>query len=289
MEFFNSSLKIILVSFLAFFIVSCRAVSTVPKTELWQQQYQHLNYTISEKNHFTKADFYIVFLVAARHFDYSDSRVLFEAVSNIDNKVRRSRVGHAWIYLRGIKGNKVLIVEGGQSVGFGKLETGFVEGVINLAEYGYADPTAAEKQHPRYEPNPIKYLWEEREDGFYQQGSGLLTPTFAAKVNITEAQFEQVLAFMDPEKHSYRKFSLTGKQCSSFVAEAAKLVGLKLEHEVVINIPQEFKLDGKTYHLWKDPQYSKLTFSTPDIIERSLIQLVTSGRAEYALDWYLYN
>jgi hypothetical protein len=289
MESLVSSLKIILVSFLAFIVVSCGAVVTIPKTELWQQQYQYLNYTVPEKEHFTKADFYIVFLVAARHLDYSDSRVLFEAVSNIDNKVRRSRVGHAWIYLRGIKGNKILIVEGGQSVGFGKLETGFVEGVVNLAEYGYANPTAAEKQHPRYEPNPIKYLWEDREDGFYQEGSGFLAPTFAAKVNISETQFEQVLAFMDPEKHSYRNFSLTGKQCSSFVAEAAELVGLKLEHEVTIHIPRELKLNGKTYHLWNDPQYSKLTFSTPDIIERSLIQLVTSGRAEYALDWYRYN
>ena len=281
-------LKIILISLFAFMMTSC-AVAPVPKSELWQQQYQHLNYTIPENNHFTKSEYYIVFLVAARHLDYSDSRILFEAVSNIDNKMRRSRVGHSWIYLRDIKDREIIIMEGGQSVGFGKLETGFVEGVVNLANYGYAEPTAAEKQHYRYEPNPIKHLWDERNDGFYQQGSGLLAPTFAAKVDITQEQFEKVLAFMDPDKHSYKKFSLTGKQCSSFVAEAAELVGLKLEHVVTIDIPPEFELNGKRYRLWQNPKYSKLTFSTPDVLECSLIQLVMEGRAEYALDWYRYD
>jgi hypothetical protein len=285
---FANFIKIVLVSLLSLIMLSC-AAAPVPKSELWQQQYQHLNYTIPENNHFTRADYYIVFLVAARHLDYSDSHILFEAVSNIDNKLRRSRVGHSWIYLRGIKDSQVLIMEGGQSVGFGKLETGFIEGVVNLANYGYADPTAAEKQQYRYEPNPIKYLWDERDDGFFQQGSGLLSPTFAAKVNLTKEQFEKVLIFMDPDNHSYKKFSLTGNQCSSFVAAVAELVGIELDHFVTINIPPEFDVNGNKYLLWTDPQYSKLTFSTPDILERSLIQLVVEGRAEYALDWYRFN
>lgn len=281
-------LKIILISLSAFIFASC-VTAPVPKSESWQQQYQHLNYTIPANNHFTRSDYYVVFLVAARHLDYSDSRILFEAVSNIDNKMHRSRVGHSWIYLRGIKNDQLVIMEGGQSVGFGKLETGFVEGVVNLATYGYADPTQAEKQRYRYEPNPIKHLWEDRDDGFFQQGSGLLPPTFAAKVNITEEQFDTILAFMDPDKRSYRKFSLTDNQCSSFVTEVAELIGIELEHTVTIDIPPEFNVNGKIYHLWQDPQYSKLTFSTPDILERSLIQLVLERRAEYALNWYRNN
>jgi len=87
-------------------------------------------------------------------------------------------------------------------VSFGKLEIRFVEGVLNLANYGYADPTAAEKQQYWYEPNPIKHLWEERNDGFFQQGSGLRAPTFAAKVDVTGTQFEKILAFMDPDRRS---------------------------------------------------------------------------------------
>jgi hypothetical protein len=51
---------------------------------------------------------------------------------------------------------------------------------------------------------------------------------------------------------------------------AAELVGLTLEHTVTIDIP-ELTLDGKKYRLCQYPQYSQLTFSTPDVLERSLI------------------
>jgi len=278
-------MNIILVSLFSFILTSCAAMP-VPKSESWPQQYQHLNYTIPENSHYTKTDYYIVFLVSARHLDYSDSRILFEAVSNIDNKLKRNRVGHSWIYLRGIKNGKVVILEGGQSVGYAKKQAGFLEGVINLANYGYANPTSTEKKQYRYEPNPIKHLWDERDDGYFHKNKATPSPTFAAKINLTEAQFEKVLPFMDPDNYSYKKFSVTGNQCSSFLVAVANLVGIELEHSVTIDIPPEFNVNGKTYRLWEDPQYSKLTFSTPDVLERSLIQLVMEGHAEYALGRY---
>jgi hypothetical protein len=45
---------------------------------------------------------------------------------------------------------------------------------------------------------------------------------------------------------------------------------------------------GKRWiRLWEDPRYSMITFPTPDVIEKSLMQAVENGEAEYALDWYL--
>jgi len=279
-------MRVILASLFAFFLTSC-AAAPVPKSDSWHQQYQYLNYTIPENSYFTEVDYFIIFLVDAQHLDYSDSGILFKAVSNIDKQMKRSRVGHSWVYLKGIKNGKTKILEGGQSLGFGKGQAGFVDGVLNFVNYGYAYPTEAEQQHYRYEPNPIKHLWYERDDGKFQKGSGPLTPTFAAKVNLTEAQFDKVWTFMDKDNYPYGKFSITGNQCSSFLAKVGKLVGVELEHSVSIDIPPEFTFNGKNYHLWEDPQFSKLTFSTPDVLERSLIHLVEEGNAEYALTWYL--
>jgi hypothetical protein len=44
---------------------------------------------------------------------------------------------------------------------------------------------------------------------------------------------------------------------------------------------------GTKIRLWEDPCYSTLTFSTPDQLEKSLMEAVANGKGEYALDWYL--
>ena len=52
-------------------------------------------------------------------------------------------------------------------------------------------------------------------------------------------------------------------------------------------IPQTLCLDRRRYVLWRDPEYSAITIATPDILEKSLMEAVDEGRAEYALPWYL--
>jgi hypothetical protein len=44
--------------------------------------------------------------------------------------------------------------------------------------------------------------------------------------------------------------------------------------------------EGRVIRLWQDPCYATMTFSTPDVIEKSLMRAVEEGRAQYALDWY---
>ena len=283
----NYKLHLLLVSLsvIACFITSC-AIIPQQRSVSWHQQYEYLDYTLPENDTFTESDYFIIFLVSARHHDYTDNRQLYEALNNYDGFLKRGNVGHSWVYLKGVRNGRAFVLEGGQSLRYGKDQISFSEGTKNLIKYGYANPSKYEKQNYRYEPNPIKHLWAIRTDGFFQKGSGRQTPTFAAKIDLSKNKFEQIVAFMDEDNYSYQDFSIPGNQCSSFLAKIADMAGFKLEHTVHVKLEPVFRAVGKEYRLWTDPRYSNLKLSTPDIIERSLIQAVIEGRAEYALDWY---
>jgi hypothetical protein len=71
------------------------------------------------------------------------------------------------------------------------------------------------------------------------------------------------------------------------VARIASMAGLSIDDKVRIKIDPLVVIGKKEYRLWTDLQYSEIDFSTPDMIEKSLMKAVAVGRAEYALDWYL--
>ncbi len=227
-------------------------------------------------------DYFIIFLVDARHLDYSDAYPFFKSVER-----NRGYLGHAWIYLQGKdKEGKRLILEGGHSGEKEENPPRYFDGIMNLCDYGYENPTIEQQQHPRYEPNPIKYLWTLRDDGFFQKGSGGHQPTFAAKISLNKEQFEDIFSFIQSSKYAYKIYGVMGPQCCTFVSEVASRLGLKLETYLTMSISPTLYFRGATVRLWKDPFYSKLSFPTPDILEKSLMQAVGRGDADYALDWY---
>ncbi|MFQ5730010.1 MAG: hypothetical protein ACE5GN_06585 [Waddliaceae bacterium] len=179
------------------------------------------------------------------------------------------------------------VVEGGHSGELGRCQSKYFEGVMNYIDYGYSNPTEQQRRCPREEPNPIKYLWEAQKDGFFQKGGGGHKPTFAMKINLTKAQFESIWTFIDPSHYDYSNYAITGNQCSSFVAQVAQLAGLEVECEVAVPIPQIIYINRCHYILWRDPLYSSITLSSPDILEKSLMEAVVARRAEYVLPWYL--
>lgn len=150
---------------------------------------------------------------------------------------------------------------------------------MNYIDFGYANPTKEQLACRRYEPNPVKYLWEPQCDGYFEPGSGMHRPTFAAKIDLIPAQFERIFEFV--RSYDYSNYSITGNQCSSFAAQVASLAGLELECEVTMPIRDELYLGGECIRFWEDPSYSQLTISSPDIIERSLMQAVRDGKATY--------
>lgn len=280
-SFLTRKLQIVLIVLLL--SVSC---ATQHRTETWRAQYSYLEQPIPQ-GPFTESNYYVVFLVAASHLDYKDNKELFESLARHNNPLKKGQVGHSWIYLKGQRNGKPIVFHGGQSVRSEKARPWYFDGVLNYMEYGFLNPTDDQKKKPRHEANPVKYLWAELDAGFFQKGSGRCSPTYAAKVDLSREQFEEILVFTDPKTYPYKNFSLVDKQCSSFLAKVASMAGLHLEHQVTIEIAPVLHAGSREYRLWTDPQYSKLTFSSPDIIERSLMNAVKEGKAQYALQWYM--
>jgi hypothetical protein len=253
----------------------------------YSDRYSYLEEPIYLSPFTSSSDYYLVILVTARHLDYSNSRSFLKTIAkHPSNGTKNGDVGHTWIYLHGIEGEKEIVIEGGHSGELGILQPRYWEGVLNYALYGYCDPTPEQQRNPCIEPNPIKYLWEMQKDGYFQCGSGGHSPTFAAKINLTQQQFTTLRHYIDPTRYPYHEDSLAGRQCSSFVAEIAALAGLPIEHQVTLYIQPTLTLGKQTFTLWEEERYSHLTFSSPDRIEQSLIEAVKNGQAENALSWY---
>lgn len=221
-----------------------------------------------------ESDCFAVLLVNARHFDYTDGQAFITTMQS------RPDFGHAWIYLK--RGGQ--IIEGGHSGELGFVKPRYFDGIMNNIQYGRPNPTPAEKRMPVYEPNPVKYLWEGLGDGYYQKGSGGHKPTYAIKVDLSEQQWNDIIAFFDA--YDFVDYSLTSNQCCSFVRQIAALAGLELEDRIRLPLNKEITVFGDKVRLWSDPEWSEVAFSSPDKLEQSMIEATRSGKAEYALEWY---
>lgn len=191
---------------------------------------------------------YIIFLVNARQLDYSSNERLLKTIAKHPSDwSKNGDVGHAWIYLFGDT-----IIEGGHSGELGIDQPRYMEGVIDNMALGAKDP--------------ISYLWCSQCDGFFQKGNGGHRPTTAAKLKLTQTQYETIKAFI--ERYPYREYSLRGNQCCTFVKQIAALVGIVLEDQVTVQINPK---------LWKDPAYKEITFGSPDRLEASLREQIRKG------------
>lgn len=256
---------------LAVLMTSC---SWQPRTQAYREQYAHLKQGYHSCQAMTESDFFLVLLVDACHLDYSDNHSFFRTlVKHPSDGSKNGYVGHAWICLRGLIDGVPVEIEGGHSGERGVLQPKYFDGVMDRFDAGCADP--------------IAYLWAVQKDGFFQQGSGRHRPTYAAKVDITEEQFWDIVSFMDPGVYPYHQYAITGNQCSSFVSKIASIAGLSVDCDVTLAIDRQIVVRGVRLTLWQDPKYSSIEISSPDIVEKSLMKAVQEGKAEYALDWYL--
>ncbi|WP_213152356.1 hypothetical protein [Neochlamydia sp. AcF95] len=248
-----------------------------PQSESYRLFYRHLEQACPRKACEQISPYFLVVLVEARHLDYSCPRSFFKTLAkHPSDGTKNGDVGHAWIYLQGAleEGSQAegsyVFLEGGHSGELGYMQPRYMEGVFLQAEKG--------------EKNPIGYLWQTQQDGFFQYGPGCHYPTFAAKINLTAPQFHLILKFI--KNYSYSNYAIIGNQCCSFAAQAAALAGLFLDSKISLKIDPFFHIGSNTICLWEDPFYSQITFFSPDVLEKSLMQAVAEGRAEEALTWY---
>lgn len=259
-----------LLAWLLLFLV-CTACQWRP-TPAYYRFYDHLRTDFRDCASMTESDYFIVFLVDAPHLDYTGTKNLLQTIATHPNGSKRGDVGHAWIYLRGVVDGQPVFVEGGHSGECGIVQPKYFDGIMDYIEMG--------------ECNPVKYLWECQRDGFFQKGSGGHIPTFGAKFDITEEQFRRILEFMQPNNYGYTEYGLTCNQCCNFVARIADLIDFPLGFEIRFPVAKTLNFRGAKLTLWEDSRYSWITFGSPDVLEKSLVDAVKSGKAEYALSWY---
>jgi hypothetical protein len=271
-EIYGIRFFIILFQILFLFTLNSCTWHWHPNSKSYETQYAHLEDNIRFKKGMEESKYFLVILVNARHLDYTNNKSFFRTLAkHPSDGSKNSDVGHAWIYLRGHIDGQLIEIEGGHSGETGFLQPKYFEGVMNNIDRGVC--------------NPIQYLWAVQRDGFFQVGSGKHRPTFAAKVNLTEEQFWNLLCFIT--NYPYSNYSLVGNQCSTFVAMAAAIASLEVDCKININIDNKIYFNREAFTLWEDPIYSTLPISTPDIIECSLMKAVQEGKAEPALEWYL--
>ncbi len=273
--------RIVLVGFFLIQLVGC-----CPGSASYRAFYAHLHQPRPCVCPMEEEEYFLVILVNARHLDYTDTCSFFHTVAkHPSDGSTTGDLGHAWIYLQGKIGGQTHVLEGGHSGERGRLQARYFDGIMNYNDWGYANPTIAQMQNPRYEPNPVKYLWSTLNDGFFQKGAGGHRPTYAAKVSLTKQQYHLIVNFI--RSYPYQFYSLTQQQCSTFVSQVASLADFYVESMTPMTIQPRVYYGGVWVRLWDDPSYACIALATPDLIEKGLMKAVKDGRAEYALDWYL--
>jgi hypothetical protein len=167
--------------------------------------------------------------------------------------VKMTDTGHSWVILES-PGKKI-------ECGLTPKSQNWFGGVSKLQKQG--------------DPNPISFLWQTLPDGKRHGHLTGLKPSFAAAVNLTPEQHAAVEKFIGG--FDFRSFNLMEHECTNFAVETARQVGLELDYQLEIDMPQTKRLFGKDYRVWTDPRYSKLLIATPDVMERSLRELARQG------------
>ncbi len=96
----------------------------------------------------------------------------------------------ARILLCGIQDSSPITIEGSHSSEIGFDQPKYFDGVMNYAQFGYPNPNVWQINHPRKEANPIKFLWAELNDDFFQKENGGHEPTFAIQISLDKNKFD---------------------------------------------------------------------------------------------------
>lgn len=255
----------------AFILAAFFGCSRIPNHQAYQAYYSHLKKTHCHYRTFQETPYYLVILVNARHLDYTNCRCLLKTLAkHPSDGSKNGDVGHAWILLKGIKDGESIEIEGGHSGELGIWQPRYMEGVLENISLGSEDP--------------VRYLFCSQTDGFFQSGNGGHEPSIAVKIDLTPEQFESIYVYI--ATYDFQEYSITKKQCCSFVNEISAFAGISFEDQQTLYIDQWADIDGQWVKMWTNPCYNELRFGSPDVLEKSLLQCLEQGAGENALPWY---
>ena len=204
--------------------------------------------------------YYLYILTEPSYWDFSDATSLLYSIWQRPSE-------HSWIILESPRNR----LESGHTGNFGLEKPHYHEGVMQRVRAG--------------DPNPIAYLWHTMSDGQFQIGKPNRTPTFVWRMPINQRQHQLIYEYVMQRK--YDQFDLRTNNCVDMVVEAAALAGINLIHRIRLTLPQEAKFWGRMLRVWTDPQYRILEFSTPEVLEVDLRQLVQIGIGSDVTEWYV--
>lgn len=220
-----------------------------------------------------RSDYYLVVLVDARHLDYTSPSNYFSTLSQGLFLPQDPNTGHAWIILAGKEEGKPWVFEGGHTGEFGLYAPRYFDEVVRRA---WED----------HDPNPAGYLFHPLPDGCLQYGSGGHSPTFAAAFPLNEQGYQRVRRLLTNDGYDFSRWGLRGPNCLRFSLSCLAAVGLELNCQEKIVLPQFFTYKGERVALWEDPAYSVMYVDTPELLEKRLWDLVETGQAIVATKWY---
>ena len=206
------------------------------------------------------AGYYLYILTKSGEWDYSSTRSYLRSHA-------RQPWGHSWLILE----SPEECLECGLNGNFGREKPKYGDGVSQMVRDG--------------DPNPISYLWVTMSDGEIEIGNGGRTPTFVWRMPITKPRYQLIREHVMHWK--YGQIGVRTNNCTDMVTEAAELAGISLTHRVRLTLPPEIDIVGRTVHLWTDPQYRILEYSTPDVLEADLRHLARFGIGSDSTEWYL--
>lgn len=217
-----------------------------------------------------EANYKIFFLVHACGIESSELvPFLKKATKHPRDLSKDGSVGHAWIALEKKEAAKTVFWEGGHS------------GELGIIAPTYWDSLLLAQD----QENPAAILWEPREDGFFQRGSGGHHPTCVAACSLDSTTWHQILHYI--KTYDFSSYSLTDHHCVHFVIGAGRLCGLEFNVEKQLTLPSYFKTPSGTIKLWNDPVYTYLPLSMPDTLEIELKKAIERSELKDVTKWYL--
>ncbi|OGV63908.1 MAG: hypothetical protein A2283_03500 [Lentisphaerae bacterium RIFOXYA12_FULL_48_11] len=204
--------------------------------------------------------YYLYILTKSGNWDYRNTRSFL--ISHA-----RQPWGHSWLILESPTNR----LECGLNGNFGREKPTYGDGINQKFKDG--------------DPNPISYLWETMSDGEIEIGNGNRTPTFVWRMPITRQRHQQIYTHVIQWK--YGQIGVRANNCVDMVTEAAELAGINLIHRVRLTLPTDIKILWKRLHIWTDPKYRILEYSTPDVMEVDLRHLARFGIGSDVTKWYL--
>jgi hypothetical protein len=210
--------------------------------------------------------YWLFVMTSSPPLDFSSVNALTRSLRKNARGKHDGTVGHSWVWVVG----PAYEIECGHTGQEGYDKMGYQEGVLQRLKTNHNDP--------------IGYLWESLDDGSMQPGNGGFEPTLAVGRSVTKQQYEKLIAYVN--SYPFKKYSLVGYQCTTFVTGALSVIGFELDARATIPIKQYQRVFLRRYRLWSDPRYCEIQVALPQVLEEKLVRAVEDGHFIDLTDQY---